>query len=83
MTLTYIEPDGSIFTDNSTRWDNGMLVYPKNYYSEYLEMGIVKEIPEFLDMANYIFRIVEEQRILASDQLPVYAAGWKARIPSF
>ncbi len=72
MMLTYIEPDGSIFTGNSTRWDNGMVVFPKNYYSEYLEMGIVMDIPEFLDMANFIFQMVGEKRILAPDQLIVY-----------
>ena len=72
MMLTYIEPDGSIFTANSTRWDNGMVVFPKNYYSEYLEMGIVMDIPEFLDMANFIFQMAEDKGILSPDQLIVY-----------
>ena len=39
MMMTYIEPDGSIFTANSTRQDRGKTVYPKDYYIEYLELG--------------------------------------------
>ena len=69
MMLTYIEPDGSIFTANSTRQDNGKLVYPKDYYMEYLEMGIVMDIPLFLDMANYIFELVDEKHLRAPDFL--------------
>lgn len=72
MMLTYIEPDGSIFTGNSTRQDNGKLVYPKDYYMEYLEMGITQNIPEFLDMANYIFFLIEEKHITSPDQLIHY-----------
>lgn len=72
MMLTYIEPDGSIFTGNSTRQDNGKLVYPKDYYMEYLEMGITQDIPEFLDMANYIFALIEEKHLTSPDQLIHY-----------
>ncbi len=72
MMLTYIEPDGNIFTGNSTRWDNGLKIYPTDYYTEYLEMGIELDIPEFLDMANYIFSLVEEKHMEAPDQLIHY-----------
>lgn len=72
MMLTYIEPDGSVFTGNSTRWDNGLKIYPKDYYTEYLEMGLILNIPEFLDMANYIFRLVDEKGIKSPDQLIHY-----------
>lgn len=72
MMLTYIEPDGSVFTGNSTRWDNGLKIYPKDYYFEYLEMGILLDIPEFLDMANYIFQLVDEKGIKSPDQLIHY-----------
>ena len=41
MMLTYIEPDDSIFTNNSTRQDRGRKIYPKDYYFEYLYMGDV------------------------------------------
>ncbi len=72
MMLTYIEPDGSIFTGNSTRWDNGLKVYPRDYYTEYLEMGELFGIPEFLDMANFIFKLVEEKDLRSPDQLIHY-----------
>ena len=72
MMLTYIESDGNIFTGNSTRWDNGLKIYPTDYYMEYLEIGILLEIPEFLDMANYIFCLVEEKGMKAPDQLIHY-----------
>ncbi len=69
MMLHYMEPDGSIFTANSTRFDRDLLVYPSDYYMEYLRMGIKYNIPEFLSMCNSIFRMVEEKRIAAPDCL--------------
>lgn len=55
MMLTYIEPDGSVFTNNSTRQDRGVKSYPGEYYFEYLYMGKRFNIPEFLDAANAVF----------------------------
>lgn len=72
MMLTYIEPDGSIFTGNSTRWDNGLKIYPRDYYMAYLEMGITLDIPEFLDMANYIFQLTVQKGTKSPDQLIHY-----------
>lgn len=69
MMLTYIEPDGTIFTANSTRQDKGKRVYPKDYYWEYLWLGYKKNIPEFLDFANYIFDLIEENQITSPDFL--------------
>lgn len=69
MMLTYIEPDGSVFTANSTRFDKDRLVYPEEYYMEYLSMGMKYNIPEFLQMCNTLFDIVEEKRIAAPDIL--------------
>lgn len=69
MMLTYIEPDGSIFTANSTRQDNGKQIFPKDYYMEYLDMGYRRDIPEFLNMANYIMELVEEKQLTAPDFL--------------
>ena len=63
MMLTYWEPDGSIFTANSTRFDKDRLVYPLSYYMEYLAMGMKYDIPEFLGMCNTIFDIIEEKKI--------------------
>lgn len=54
MMLTYLEPDDSIFTNNSTRQDRGVKVYPRDYYFEYLLMGHKLNNEAFLAAANYI-----------------------------
>ncbi len=69
MMLTYIEPDGTVFTANSTRQDNGKRIFPTEYYWMYLRMGKEKDIPEFLSMANYIFELIEEYQLLSPDIL--------------
>ncbi|WP_105618242.1 hypothetical protein [Vallitalea okinawensis] len=56
MMLAYIEPDGSVFTNNSTRQDKGRVVYPSNYFYHYLYMGSKLGIGEFLKMAAFIFK---------------------------
>lgn len=69
LMLTYWEPDDSVFTANSTRFDKDLTVYPEGYYLEYLQMGMKYKVPEFLQMCNYIFDIIEEKRIDAPDIL--------------
>lgn len=69
MMLTYWEPDESVFTANSTRFDKDRLVYPKDYYMEYLQLGIKYHIPEFLQMCNSIFEMVDRKHITSPDFL--------------
>ena len=69
MMLTYWEPDDSIFTANSTRFDKDRLVYPDGYYFFYLYIGVKYNIPEFIAMANYAFRVVFEKDLLSPDLL--------------
>ena len=69
MMLTYWEPDDSIFTANSTRFDKDRLVFPGDYYIEYLKMGMKYDIPEFLQMCNTIFEIVDRHHINSPDFL--------------
>ncbi len=69
MMLTYWEPDDSIFTANSTRFDKDRLVYPDGYYFFYLYLGAKYHIPEFIAMANYAFRVVFEKDLLSPDLL--------------
>lgn len=72
MMLTYWEPDDSIFTANSTRFDKDRLVYPEGYYWFYLYLGAKYNIPEFAAMANYTFHIVREKNILSPNVLIRY-----------
>lgn len=69
MMLTYWEPDDSVFTANSTRFDKDLLIYPKDYYMEFLKMGMKYDIPEFLQMCNRIFDIVDRRNITSPDFL--------------
>lgn len=69
MMLTYWEPDESVFTANSTRFDKDRLVYPKDYYMEYLQLGVKYHIPEFLQMCNSIFEMVDRKHITSPDFL--------------
>ena len=72
MMLTYWEPDDSVFTANSTRFDKDRLVYPGSYYWEYLDLGIRYRVPEFLSMANYIIDIFQRKRLDVPDYLMEY-----------
>ena len=72
MMLTYWEPDDSVFTANSTRFDKDRLVYPDGYYWAYLYLGEKYAIPEYLAMANHIFEIVTDKNLLAPNFLIQY-----------
>ena len=69
MMLTYWEPDDSVFTANSTRFDKDRLVYPDGYYLHYLTMGVRYHISEFLSMANYIYDVLREKNLPSPDYL--------------
>ncbi|NSW90705.1 MAG: hypothetical protein HPY74_08540 [Firmicutes bacterium] len=61
MMFTYIEPDGSIFTQNSTRQDKGegstaQVFYPTPYYHLYLYMAYKFKDGKYAAMADYIFK---------------------------
>ena len=72
MMLTYWEPDDTVFTANSTRWDKDRKVFPTNYYFEYLDMGIRYNVPEYIAMANYIMDIAARKRLAPPDFLMEY-----------
>ena len=69
MMLTYIDPDDSIFTNNSTRWDMGKKIYPREYYLEYLYMGYTGRKPELRDAATAIMQMVERHALHSFDCL--------------
>ncbi len=72
MMLTYWEPDDSIFTANSTRFDKDRLVYPDGYYWFYVYLGAKYDIPEFGAMANYTMEIMRDRNLLAPNCLIRY-----------
>ncbi|MFO7637100.1 MAG: hypothetical protein R6W96_07310 [Clostridia bacterium] len=61
MMLTYVEPDGSVFTQNSVRvdkgeGDTGKSFYPSHYYHLYLQAGALLDNRAYLGFADRIHR---------------------------
>lgn len=55
MMFTYYEPDGTVFTQNSTRQDKGYTkTYPHNYYHIYLCMAYKFRDGRYMAMVNKI-----------------------------
>lgn len=52
MMLTYIDPDDTIFTQNSTRQDQGKADYPDKYFYQYLYMVAFYEKVQSGDSVN-------------------------------
>lgn len=69
LMLMYWEPDWTVFTANSTRFDKDRLCYPEGYYLEYLKMGLKYHNPEFLSMCNRIMDIVARENLMTPDIL--------------
>ncbi|EXG88467.1 hypothetical protein K413DRAFT_5387 [Clostridium sp. ASBs410] len=71
MMLTYIDPDDTIFTQNSTRQDKGRLEYLDKYFYQYLFLCSYAENPVFDGAAHKIIRDNMERGNLAPDCLHV------------
>ena len=56
MMYCYFDPDGSVFTGNSTRQDMGKKVYADTYYILFLLVGYLLKRPELGAMAEWIYR---------------------------
>ncbi len=56
MMYCYIDPDDSVFTNNSTRQDLGLKVYTDTYYILYLLVGYFLKRAEFGAMAEWIYQ---------------------------
>lgn len=69
LMLQYWEPDWSVFTANSTRFDKDRLCFPEGYYLEYIKMGMKYNNPVFLSMCNRIIEIVKEYNLMMPDIL--------------
>jgi hypothetical protein len=69
MMLHYWEPDDSVYTANSTRFDKDRLMYPTDYYTEYMLMAERHGIDEFYEMANTIIDICQRKNMHGPDCL--------------
>lgn len=61
MLRYYMEPDGSIFTMNSTRQDQGTRVWAEKYLSEYLYIGDIFDDEVLKETADRLFLDAEEK----------------------
>ena len=75
MMLHYFEPDGSIFTLNSTRQDFGHKIYPAGYFILYLLTGYLSKDPDFAAWANLMAQYCASARIVP------YGLPWLLRFP--
>ena len=57
MMRCYIEPDNSVFTNNSTRQDYGRKVYLETYYILFLLTGYLLGDPKLGAMAEWIYSV--------------------------
>lgn len=65
MMMYYYEPDGTIFTQNSTRQDQGKAAYPNQYFYQYLYMATKLQDPLFGNAAHKIIKDNQERGELA------------------
>lgn len=56
MMYCYIDPDESVFTNNSTRQDYGRKVYTETYYEYFLMAGYFLKCKELGAMAEWIYQ---------------------------
>ena len=75
MMLTYIDPDDTIFTQNSTRQDKGKKEYPDKYFYQYLYMCSREENPVFDGAAHKIIKDNMDRGDLAPDCLHIIMAN--------
>lgn len=61
MMYCYFDPDGSIFTNNSTRQDMGKKVWADTYYILYLLVGYLLRDTELCRMAGFIWQDCEKR----------------------
>ncbi len=67
MMLTYMDPDDTIFTQNSTRQDQGKQEYGDKYFYQYLYLCAREDAPAFDAAAHKIIRDNQDRGDLAPD----------------
>lgn len=71
MMLTFLDPDDTIFTQNSTRQDQGRSEYADKYFYQYLYMTAHSYNKDFDGAAHKIIRDNQERGELAPDCLHI------------
>jgi len=61
LMLKFLEPDNSLFTNNSTRQDNGTKAYPGGYYILYLLAGYLSKDPRLGALAEFCYQCSMEK----------------------
>ena len=74
MMLTYIDPDDTIFTQNSTRQDRGKQEFADKYFYQYLYLCSREDQPAFDGAAHKIIKDNMERGGLAPDCLHIVMA---------
>lgn len=69
MMLSYIDPDDSIFTQNSTRQDQGKTEYMDRYFYQYLYLTSLRFNADFDAAAHKIIKDIVERGLEAPDCL--------------
>ena len=72
MMISYIEPDGSLFTANSRRQDRDQKCYANIYYPQYLDMAYRTGKSLYAAVANYAMRIMQENNRLSPNCLTLF-----------
>lgn len=74
LMLKFLEPDNSLFTNNSTRQDNGTKAYPGGYYPLYLLAGYLHKEPRYGAMAEYCYQCAQSvhEAVMALPWLLLY-----------
>ncbi|WP_099469918.1 hypothetical protein [Konateibacter massiliensis] len=65
MMMYYYEPDDTVFTQNSTRQDQGKATYPYQYFYQYLYMATKSNDPAFANAAHKIIKDNKDRGDLA------------------
>ncbi|MCR4884375.1 MAG: hypothetical protein K6A68_12435 [Clostridiales bacterium] len=75
MMLSYLDPDGSVFTFNSTRQDYGQKVWPDQYYILFLLVGFLMDDPKFAAYSEFMWEMSTAHGITPS------GLAWLVRFP--
>lgn len=74
MVPCYFDPDGTVFTLNSTRQDNYKKLYPVAYFENYMIMACLDKSEVFAGMAEWLFDRIERMAASTSTDYQLHSA---------